>query len=302
MILLEDTIYRRGVIIVSYKKDRGFTDSYHKTVAVKEIYRWFKWQQLTVSSEIAALKDSEFSIDYEVEDYFGIHIMIQERFRRFKQRKYQDFTLRYERPENEEEVEQKSEFFKMKGKMKRFDNPFYMLYGFESKTDDFCDKFVIIDLRSLFEHYRRGDIIPDSSIYKCKIKDGMLYAAVNDNKDVNEFTGKSYMSSSLICFDIEMLNRLFPEVIKYQRGFIEDSKSIDSIANIAYMRGYRIHDTDKMTKDDIEKLYIFLTDSHKNVQVIHDYLLGKNHMPISEGLIKNYYETETSKIVKKYLL
>ena len=98
----------------NYKDDKKFTDYVHKTIIVPNIYTSFGWKELPKQPDLSEIKDSLFAIDYEVKNRNNEKLLLQERFRRSKYHQYNDFTLRYERNENQDETEQKSEFYKNK--------------------------------------------------------------------------------------------------------------------------------------------------------------------------------------------
>ena len=88
-----------------YADDRSYTDTIHDNIIIAKIYPELKWTPKELDKELAQLKDSDYAIDYHVTNKNGELLAIQERFRRGKfARLYNDFTLRYERENNEEEI------------------------------------------------------------------------------------------------------------------------------------------------------------------------------------------------------
>ena len=194
----------------TYKTDRAYTDSIHDRLAVKIVYPKMGWTPKTIDKELASVKDSDYSIDYYATDKNDKDIVIQERFRRASKFGFNDLTLRYERENNPEEIEQKSEFFKMKGKIKRFPEPFYMVYGIQNAEGTGFLQYAVIDLRAFFKHYADGTIKVNTSRKYSYYSGGVLYCGHNKNKD---------NSSSFICVDIALLSEIFSDVVVYQEGF-----------------------------------------------------------------------------------
>lgn len=268
----------------NYKDDKKFTDYVHKTIIVPNIYTSFGWKELPKQPDLSEIKDSLFAIDYEVKNRNNEKLLLQERFRRSKYHQYNDFTLRYERNENQDETEQKSEFYKIKSKIKRVNEPFYLLYGLLNNNDTICDKYVVIDLRKLFQYIEQGRIIPDDTITSCLYKDNCLHASIKYNSETNKYTGEKYSSSSMICFDVIMLGTYFQDIILYQKGFFTESKTIMVAERIATLKGYIFNIDDNISDYELECLLFFLnTDG-----------------PMTDFLYR-YLSTDTSKIVCKYL-
>lgn len=291
-------------------EDRKFTDNAHASISEKYIYPLVGWSvRVREDSEVAQILDTELSIDYEVIDRSQHEIRLQERFRRYYEKSAKwatDFTLRYEREENEEETERKSEFFKMKAKMKRFSQPFYFVYGFCTPDTYEWKKYVIVDLRALFKRYADGEIVANANITRCKVNSGVFQAAVNKNVDVNKATGETYSSSSLICFEVESVSRLFPEVILFQEGFYDEKKNIDGIRRFAFKYGFRVINAEELTPEQIDNLWILLTGKQRSVKVVLGYLSGTiNELSATEyekDIISKYMKTETFNTVNKHLV
>jgi len=198
----------------TYRQDRPFTDKVHEGIAVPQVYPLLGLKLVERDAEAAQIKDSDYSIDYEDEDKDGTRVYIQERSRQKTYATYNDFTLRYKRPEHSEECEQFSEFFKMKGKSRRFTGPFYMLYGIIDQEGLTYEKFVVVDLRMLFKAIKDGLIVVDETIdtgRTSKVVDGVMYACVKWNPD---------HSSTFAAFGIEHLHQVLPECILLQKGFL----------------------------------------------------------------------------------
>lgn len=195
-----------------YKDDRKFTDTQHKINAVPYIYDKLGWKEKVIDNELNELRDSFSAIDYEFTDSQGKKIFVQERFRKNKYSNYNDFTLRYERPENEDVMEQKSEFYKIITHLKRRNEPFYLVYAFEPPKGEALKKFAVVDLRTLFAHINSKEIcIADSDENvspNCKMK-----IIIKENRD---------RSSTFVCFDINELMDNFSDVVFWQKGFSED--------------------------------------------------------------------------------
>ena len=222
-----------------------------------------------INEKLRDLQDSEYSIDYHATNKDNNEIVIQERFRRHSQNSYTDFTLRYERPENEEEIEQKSEFFKMKGKMKRFSEPFYMVYGIvNQETTDFL-KFAVIDLRAFFKHYKKSEIVIDINLNNKKsvIKGNVLYAGINTNKD---------NSSTFVCFDILQLMMLFSDVIVLQEGFKTEKigtatdKQIIFLKQLAIQNGFVLTNENILSKREASQLIELFKENIEIVRLFHN--------------------------------
>lgn len=244
----------------TYRNDRSYTDSVHDNLAIKIIYPQMGWTPKKIDNELAAMKDSEYSIDYHAVNAEGVDIVIQERFRRPNKAGFDDFTLRYEREENSEEIEQKSEFFKMKGKLRRFKEPFYMVYGILNINMDGFSKYVILDLRAFFEHFNNKEIIVDPQIRFSRIQDNILYCGVNGNFD---------NSSSFMCASIKHLIYLFKDVIIYQEGFVVSrtgdatDKQISYLKDLAIKNGFILQNENFLSKADARPLIDLLKDKER---------------------------------------
>ncbi|MDD6666342.1 MAG: hypothetical protein PUE48_08420 [Eubacterium coprostanoligenes] len=192
-----------------YRDDREFTDEQHKRNAIPYIYDKLGWTEISVGEELNKYRDTCSAIDYEFTDQKGKKIFVQERFRKSNYSNYNDFTLRYERPNNEDETEQKSEFYKIKSFLHRNNDSFIFVYGFEPPKNRPIQKFAVIDLRALFKHIADKEIcILEADIKipnNCKLE-----APIIHNKD---------SSSNFVCFDVNKLNEVFDDVIIWQIGF-----------------------------------------------------------------------------------
>ena len=198
--------------MVYYIDDRKFTDIVHREVALPEIYRPLGLKEADVDKEYLNQIDMDDGIDYIMVDSNGKQFNVQERFREFKYHTYSDFTLRYRRDKNPDESRHKSEFYKIKAD--------YMVYGIinedkrqvanHKKGISFV-KYVVVDLRILFERIESGDIVLDEDIPCSTVIDGQLHAAIKNNRDG---------SSSFVVFDVKALPDLFgKDIIISQKGF-----------------------------------------------------------------------------------
>lgn len=243
-----------------YNDDRSYTDNIHNNLAVKIIYEKMGWKPYSIDSNMASLQDSEYSIDYYATNKVGNDIVIQERFRRPGKTNFDDFTLRYEREDNPEEIEQKSEFFKMKGKMKRFKEPFYMIYGIVNSSMDGFAKYAVLNLRAFFKRYNDKDIVIDPNSRKSFSENSVLHCGLNRNFD---------NSSSFICVSIPELMKLFDDVVVYQEGFVipktgdATEKQIEYVKALAEKYGFALQKTELLTKTDISALIDLLKDADK---------------------------------------
>ena len=193
--------------MAKYKTDREFTDYVHDNIALKYLYPRLNWTDPSHDEVIDIMEGIDYIFFSE-----NKKISIQERFRDKKYYKYNDFTLRYQRPWNKREDRKKSEFYKIKAD--------YLVYGIinQSKEDyKYADNFlkvIVIDLNVIRELYKNKYIIIEETHSKtCRIKDDTLICPINYNID---------RSSSFIVFDIIMLDDLFSnEFIKYQHGYLK---------------------------------------------------------------------------------
>lgn len=83
-----------------YKDDRNFTDKMHKKYAIPFIYNKLKWKEQNIEDKLNEYQDIFSAIDYEFLDEKDCKILVQERFRKSNYSEFNDFTIRYERPEN----------------------------------------------------------------------------------------------------------------------------------------------------------------------------------------------------------
>lgn len=147
-----------------YRIDRNFTDSRHEDLITRVIYPELGWTEVEgLSDELRELRDCTESIDYEIIDGDSVHIMTQERIRRSNYNNFVDFTIRFERPQNENEIERLSEYYKMKAYCNRHRNvPFYFLYAITADNETYS-KYVLVNLQALFAHIRNDEIQIDRS-------------------------------------------------------------------------------------------------------------------------------------------
>lgn len=273
-----------------YADDRSYTDHIHDTIVIPKIYPLLGWQAVSIDKELSELKDSDYAIDYHAVDSNGSNIVIQERFRRDEAaRRYNDFTLRYKRENNPEEIEQYSEFFKMKGKINRFSEPYYMLYGVVNQDVSDLDKYVVIDLRRFFEYYNNGNIKIDENtnnkLTSVIGSDGILYAGKGYNKDD---------SSSFISFDIVQLNSVLSDIIYYQKGFIvvrtgnASDKQIGFLRYLSSVNGFSFIREDVISNTEASQLIGFLKDGDSNSKkTVHDVMNMDIYKTISTYLVPN---------------
>lgn len=192
-----------------YRDDREFTDEQHKTNATPYIYDKLGWKEKNIEEELNGLRDTFSAIDYEFVDKRGNKIFVQERFRKNRYSKNNDFTIRYERPENDDVLEQKSEFYKIRRHLNRHSEPFYLVYAFEPSKGEPLKKYVIVNLRALFKHIENEEICiidgNENITNKCRVK---VY--INENSD---------KSSTFACFNVNQIMSNFDDVIIWQIGF-----------------------------------------------------------------------------------
>lgn len=196
-----------------YKDDRSFTNYVHEKLALPIIYKKLGWSQKQIDAALLEYIDINEGVDYVFTGKQGEEIKSQERFRDEYYKKYNDCTLRFRRDNNPDKTRHKSEFYKIKAD--------YLVYGitngskFPEKRHTLTGiiKFVVVDLKVLFNKIENGLIIPKRNIglnsYK---KNNTLIAPIIDNKDG---------SSSFVAFDVKLLNQLFgsDHIILFQEGY-----------------------------------------------------------------------------------
>lgn len=196
-----------------YSPDRKFTDTIHQEVALKEIYPKLGWTVYPMKADELNKLDMDKAIDYVMIDKGGNRINVQERFREYHYHSYKDATLRYRRDYSDDEERVESEFYKIEAD--------YLVYGIingskaqvRNKAKEFSFvKFVVIDLKVLLDEYKKGKIIIDTEINLPKVIDGVMHAALYNNKDY---------SSSFVAFDVKGLNKLFGKrgIILLEEGY-----------------------------------------------------------------------------------
>ena len=193
-----------------YTSDRAFTDYVHDNLAISIIYPRFNWTVLKVPKSLAKKLDIGQAIDYVAVDTDKNLISVQERFREEKYRNFNDFTIRYMRPENVHEDRRESEFFKMEAE--------YFIYGiidtakvnYRSATG--FVKLAVLNMNELMKKIDDGIVVIDGDVagYTCQKEGNIMKCPVNENKD---------HSSNFVPFDITILKDVAPEVIIYQKGF-----------------------------------------------------------------------------------
>lgn len=199
---------------MGYGFDRAFTNKVHQNLAVPIIYNHMNWVvQDNMNSRLSKAIDMGNAVDYIAIDMNGAPkiVTIQERFREEKYENYSDFTVRYQRPENSHEDRRLSEYFKLDAD--------YFIYGIINTSKTNVDnatrfkKYAVLDLRILKEKIDDGAIIIDGKMSgtRCREERGIMRCPINSNVD---------HSSTFVPFDIEIMNRIAPDVIVYQEGFV----------------------------------------------------------------------------------
>ena len=199
---------------MGYSSDREFTDYVHNKLAIPLIYEHLSWFPQELNDNLRNNVDIFNAVDQFLIDAIKKKIItVQERFREYKYRFYNDFTIRYEREFNSHIERKKSEFFKLDCE--------YFVYGIvnsskfnKEQATDFV-KYAVIDVKKLKELFDKGNIVVDKNLnsIKCSILDNKLHCPINYNHD---------RSSSFIPIDIKMLLSLFPNngLVLSQKGFI----------------------------------------------------------------------------------
>lgn len=196
---------------MAYASDRAFTDFIHSQLALKIIYPKMDWVVQDLNNRMGQNIDINNAVDYIAVDKNRRMVTIQERFREMKYASYSDFTVRYMRPENPHEERRMSEFFKL--------DAMYFIYGTidvskadYQKASRFL-KYAVLNLDNLKKRIDDGTILIDPKLpgYTCSLQGNTMRCPVNENKD---------HSSNFVPFDIKLLNRVAPEIVEYQEGFI----------------------------------------------------------------------------------
>lgn len=196
-----------------YKNDRSFTDYVQEEVSITKIYPIMGWSPVEIDADELNLKDINEGIDAIISDINGEIKTLQYRYRDNFYIKYQDATLRYQRPSNSNPDRHLSEFFKIKAN--------FLLYGisngkkFNDKlhTNTELNKWVVIDLIKLSQKIEQGLVVIDEKLYgkTSKIIDNKLHCPIVYNTDD---------SSNFVPFDIPILLDLFGnEVVIKQVGY-----------------------------------------------------------------------------------
>ncbi len=196
-----------------YNSDRGFTDFIHNKLALKIIYAKMDWlvqDNDVLNDRLRTNIDMNNAVDYIAVDSNRQVIIIQERFRDEYYKNYNDFTIRYMRPENQHEERRLSEYFKLDAN--------YFIYGitdtskFKYKNASKFLKYAILNLRILKENIAKGIVVIDESLggKSCKEENGVMRCPIIANTD---------HSSNFVPFDIIILSRIAPDVIVYQEGY-----------------------------------------------------------------------------------
>lgn len=195
---------------MSYSSDRTFTDYVHNNLAAKIIYPKMDWVIQNVADRLGVNIDINNAVDYMAVDANRRLITIQERFREVNYRAYNDFTIRYMRPENSHEERRKSEFFKLDAE--------FFIYGIiNANKSNYTEatgfvKYAVLNLKNLKARIDDGTIIIDNNLSSrtCMKYENKMICPINANRDY---------SSNFVPFDIVILKDVAPEVIEYQEGF-----------------------------------------------------------------------------------
>lgn len=193
-----------------YISDRAFTDYVHDNLAVDIIYAQMDWVVQDVSGRLGTNIDINNAVDYMAVDAHRRLITIQERFREVKYQNYNDFTVRYMRPENVHAERRLSEFFKLDAEYFIYGTIDVAKYNYQAATR--FVKYAVLNLNRLKDRIDDGTIVIDSSLrsYTCERRGNRMICPVNENRD---------HSSNFVPFDILILSDVAPEVIEYQEGF-----------------------------------------------------------------------------------
>ncbi len=197
---------------MNYSKDKAFTDYVHNNLALRYIYPKMNWVVQEINGRLGENIDINNAVDYIVIDKETTRVhTVQERFREMKYRNFDDFTVRYMRPENIHKERRLSEFFKLDAD--------YFVYGIidvpknDYKSANGFIKYAVLNLNRLNNCIDNGSVVIDSKLqgYKCIKRDETMVCPVNRNDD---------NSSNFVPFDILILDDIAPDVIEYQDGFM----------------------------------------------------------------------------------
>jgi hypothetical protein len=195
-----------------YNDDRNFTNYVHQHLAVPIIYEPLGWTEKEIDAAQLEFIDINEGVDYVFENEEEYEIKTQERFRDNYYKNYTDCTLRYRRDKNADPTRHESEFYKIKAD--------YLVYGitngskFLDKRHTLTDflKYVVVDLKVLYDKIEQKLIVPKYGAHVSYIKDGVMIVPIKDNTDD---------SSSFVAFDVKQLNDLFGDenIIIAQKGY-----------------------------------------------------------------------------------
>lgn len=209
----------------NYTSDRSYTNHNHELAEAKIYARYGIEIVKPITKE--EKEAAEAADIFEAIDYIGyiektgMPFAIQERTRDAKYAKFNDVTIRFERPQNSHEDRQKSEFYKLDAYFEKNPNmPFLMMYAVRGEEkgeivddgDATFQKYAFLDLRKLFKYVKSGDICVCNmgETVTSFVVDGVLYAPTISNCD---------SSSVFFSVDVGQLAKHFPDVVLEQQGF-----------------------------------------------------------------------------------
>lgn len=208
---------------MGYKSDRAYTD-YNHTLAEQQIYAQYGISIQKPQTE--AEKQQAINDDiYKAIDYIGYieksekPFAIQERTRSNKYMKYNDITIRFERPENTHEDRKESELYKLSNYFEENpDVPFLMMYAVRGEEKDISSdqetfaKYTFVDLRKINDLIKQEKIVIEDWVYTntSYVHNGVMYVPIKENTD---------KSSVFATLDITQLIDNFPGVVLEQHGF-----------------------------------------------------------------------------------
>lgn len=161
--------------MVPYSKDRKESDEIHPLL-VELIYKPNGYEEYSIDPEEAKRRDISEGIDYYFEKN-GEKITSAERCRNYKYQSYNDFTIRFERPDNPNKSRMLSEHYKSKADIN--------VYAISNEDKSSFVKWVIVDNKVKNDLIQMGKIVVDQEI-KAKtsvVKDGVIHCPVFKNTD-----------------------------------------------------------------------------------------------------------------------
>lgn len=199
------------------KKNMTASEKVYANVVVKKILPMLELENINPNSDLekylAASADGKMAIDHFVKDKEGTLVTVQSRFRAPRYGKYNDFTIRYDKPSSKSYT---GETVKCEFNHFNADTMFYGICDYDLLEDadkvTRLNKWVFVNVVKFRELCKNDKIVPIPEGGKCRIEDGKLLCPLQKN------TGEK--DTRFVAVDVKLANELFPDLLILQKGYL----------------------------------------------------------------------------------